>query len=152
MDQNLQNHLQERKDQQDQELQDRNQELQLIRAELRQLRTLVQQLVQNRTDSGPQLLIISGSGSSCSSHRVEGGKMAAAESDGDPPSASCSEFLNFSAKDTASRWLAAADLQQEVYRHLAMYVPRILCLGPSGGSSSREEQREEQREELACQL
>uniref|UniRef100_A0A4W6E0C8 Si:ch73-193i2.2 n=1 Tax=Lates calcarifer TaxID=8187 RepID=A0A4W6E0C8_LATCA len=54
MDQNLQNHLQERKDQQDQELQDQNQELQLIRAELRQLRTLVQQLVQNRTDSGLQ--------------------------------------------------------------------------------------------------
>uniref|UniRef100_A0A4W6E081 E3 ubiquitin-protein ligase n=1 Tax=Lates calcarifer TaxID=8187 RepID=A0A4W6E081_LATCA len=78
--------------------------------------------------------------------------MAAAESDGDPPSASRSEFLNFSAKDTASRWLAAADLQQEVYRHLAVYVPRILCLGPSGGSGSREEQREEQREELACQL
>ncbi|XP_049926523.1 E3 ubiquitin-protein ligase UBR2 [Epinephelus moara] len=45
------------------------------------------------------------------------------------------------------QWLAASDLQQEVYRHLAVYVPRILCLGPSGGSS-----REEQREELACQL
>ncbi|XP_070772718.1 E3 ubiquitin-protein ligase UBR2 [Enoplosus armatus] len=77
--------------------------------------------------------------------------MAAAQSDRDPPSALCSEFLNFSAKDTASRWLAATDLQQEVYHHLAVYVPRILCLGPSGGSS-REEQREEQREELACQL
>uniref|UniRef100_A0A3Q1FII4 E3 ubiquitin-protein ligase n=1 Tax=Acanthochromis polyacanthus TaxID=80966 RepID=A0A3Q1FII4_9TELE len=51
----------------------------------------------------------------------------------------------------SASWLAAADLQQEVYRHLAAYVPRILCLGPSGGSS-REEQREEQREELACQL
>uniref|UniRef100_A0A8C9ZSU4 E3 ubiquitin-protein ligase n=1 Tax=Sander lucioperca TaxID=283035 RepID=A0A8C9ZSU4_SANLU len=46
-----------------------------------------------------------------------------------------------------SRWLAAADLQQEIYHHLAAYVPRILCVGPSGGSS-----REEQREELACQL
>uniref|UniRef100_A0A7N6B3Y7 E3 ubiquitin-protein ligase n=1 Tax=Anabas testudineus TaxID=64144 RepID=A0A7N6B3Y7_ANATE len=33
-----------------------------------------------------------------------------------------------------------------------MYVPRILCVGPNGGVSSREEQREEQREELACQL
>ncbi|XP_067467007.1 E3 ubiquitin-protein ligase UBR2 isoform X2 [Thunnus thynnus] len=77
--------------------------------------------------------------------------MAAAESDRDPPSALCSEFLNFSAKDTASQWMAAADLQQEVHRHLALYVPRILCLGPSG-CSSREEQREEQREELACQL
>ncbi|XP_054456665.1 E3 ubiquitin-protein ligase UBR2-like [Anoplopoma fimbria] len=77
-------------------------------------------------------------------------KMAAAQSDRDP-SVLSSEFLNFSARDTASRWLAAADLQQEVYRHLAMYVPRILCLGPSGGSS-REEQREEQREDLACQL
>uniref|UniRef100_A0A7N9AXM8 E3 ubiquitin-protein ligase n=1 Tax=Mastacembelus armatus TaxID=205130 RepID=A0A7N9AXM8_9TELE len=43
-----------------------------------------------------------------------------------------------------AQWLAAADLQQEVYRHLAMYVPRILCLGGGG--------REEQREELACQL
>ncbi|KAM7409154.1 hypothetical protein PAMA_002723 [Pampus argenteus] len=77
--------------------------------------------------------------------------MAAAESDRDPPSALCSEFLNFSAKDTASRWMASVDLQQEVYHHLALYVPRILCLGPSG-CSSREEQREEQREELACQL
>ncbi|XP_070697048.1 E3 ubiquitin-protein ligase UBR2 isoform X3 [Pempheris klunzingeri] len=78
--------------------------------------------------------------------------MAAAHSDRDQPSALCSEFLSFSAKDTASRWLVAADLQQEVYCHLAMYVPRILCLGLSGGGSSREEQREEQREELACQL
>ncbi|KAM9847822.1 E3 ubiquitin-protein ligase UBR2 [Aulostomus maculatus] len=77
--------------------------------------------------------------------------MAAAESDRDPRSNLCSEFLNFSAKDTASRWAAAADLQQEVYSHLAHYVPRILCLGPSG-CSSREEQKEEQREELACQL
>ncbi|XP_038568291.1 E3 ubiquitin-protein ligase UBR2-like isoform X2 [Micropterus salmoides] len=77
--------------------------------------------------------------------------MAAAQSDRDQPSALCSEFLNFSAKDTASRWLVASDLQQEVYRHLAVYVPRILCLGPSG-CSSREEQREEQREDLACQL
>ncbi|XP_037135452.1 E3 ubiquitin-protein ligase UBR2 isoform X1 [Syngnathus acus] len=63
----------------------------------------------------------------------------------------CSEFLNFSAKDTASRWLAEGNLQVEIYRHLAENVPRILCLGPSG-CSSREEQREEQREELACQL
>lgn len=46
------------------------------------------------------------------------------------------------------RWLAAADLQQEVYHHLAVYVPRILCVGPGGGVSSREEQREE----LGCQL
>ncbi|XP_030603407.1 E3 ubiquitin-protein ligase UBR2 isoform X2 [Archocentrus centrarchus] len=75
--------------------------------------------------------------------------MAVAEAKRDPSSALCSEFLNFSAKDTASRWLAAADLQQEVYCHLAVYVPRIFCLGPCGG---REEQREEQREELACQL
>uniref|UniRef100_A0A3P9PEA9 E3 ubiquitin-protein ligase n=1 Tax=Poecilia reticulata TaxID=8081 RepID=A0A3P9PEA9_POERE len=45
------------------------------------------------------------------------------------------------------RWLACADLQQEVYRHLAEYVPRILCQG--GGMA---EQREEQREELALQL
>uniref|UniRef100_A0A8C2ZTY2 E3 ubiquitin-protein ligase n=1 Tax=Cyclopterus lumpus TaxID=8103 RepID=A0A8C2ZTY2_CYCLU len=42
-------------------------------------------------------------------------------------------------------------LLQEVSYHLAVYVPRILCLGPSGGSS-REEQREEQREDLASQL
>ncbi|XP_026164597.1 E3 ubiquitin-protein ligase UBR2 isoform X5 [Mastacembelus armatus] len=70
--------------------------------------------------------------------------MAAVEADRDPSSVLCSEFLNFSARGTASQWLAAADLQQEVYRHLAMYVPRILCLGGGG--------REEQREELACQL
>ncbi|KAM9365047.1 LOW QUALITY PROTEIN: E3 ubiquitin-protein ligase UBR2 [Pholidichthys leucotaenia] len=69
--------------------------------------------------------------------------MAAAE---DSPSLS-SAFINFSARDTASRWAAAAaDLQQEVYRHLAIYVPRILCLGPSGDS------REEQTEELGVQL
>ncbi|XP_053291780.1 E3 ubiquitin-protein ligase UBR2 isoform X1 [Pleuronectes platessa] len=71
--------------------------------------------------------------------------MAAAQTDRDPPTDP--EFVNFSAKDTSSRWLAVSDLQTEVYRHLAMYVPRILCLGASGGSS-----REEQREELACQL
>ncbi|XP_077479848.1 E3 ubiquitin-protein ligase UBR2 isoform X1 [Stigmatopora argus] len=63
----------------------------------------------------------------------------------------CSEFLNFSAKDIASGWLSEANLQVEIYRHLAEYVPKILCLGPSG-CSSREEQREEQREELSCQL
>ncbi|XP_038581958.1 general transcriptional corepressor trfA-like [Micropterus salmoides] len=158
--QNLQN--QELRDQnlQNQEPQNlQNQELEAIRAELKQLRTLVQQLVQNRTESvndnkqapPPQLLMISGSGFFSSSLRAEGGKMAAAQSDRDQPSALCSEFLNFSAKDTASRWLVASDLQQEVYRHLAVYVPRILCLGPSG-CSSREEQREEQREDLACQL
>ncbi|KAM8859992.1 E3 ubiquitin-protein ligase UBR2 isoform 2-T2 [Spinachia spinachia] len=77
--------------------------------------------------------------------------MAAAQSDRDPPFLLCSEFLNFSAKDTALRWLVSANLQQEVYHHLAVYVPRILCLGPSGGSS-REEQREEQREDLVSQM
>ncbi|XP_068590618.1 E3 ubiquitin-protein ligase UBR2 [Cebidichthys violaceus] len=77
--------------------------------------------------------------------------MAAAQSDREPPSVLCSEVLNFSAKDTASRWLSAADLQQEVYRHLSVYVPRILCVGPSG-VSSREEQKEEQKEDLASQL
>lgn len=41
----------------------------------------------------------------------------------------------------------AANLQQEVFAHLAVYVPRIFCLGPSVSSS-----REEQREDLACQL
>ncbi|XP_037321325.1 E3 ubiquitin-protein ligase UBR2 isoform X3 [Pungitius pungitius] len=77
--------------------------------------------------------------------------MASAQSDRDPPFLLCSEFLNFSAKDTALRWLVSANLQQEVYHHLAVYVPRILCLGPSGGSS-REEQREEQREDLVSQM
>ncbi|XP_075941502.1 E3 ubiquitin-protein ligase UBR2 isoform X3 [Anarhichas minor] len=78
-------------------------------------------------------------------------KMASAQSDSEPPSVLCSEVLNFSAKDTASQWLSAADLQQEVYRHLSVYVPRILCVGPSG-VSSREEQKEEQKEDLASQL
>ncbi|XP_068183041.1 E3 ubiquitin-protein ligase UBR2 isoform X1 [Antennarius striatus] len=78
--------------------------------------------------------------------------MAAAESDRDPPSALCSEFLNFSARDTATRWLEAADLKHEVYRHLAVYVPRILCLGPTPGGGGAGSSREEQREELACQL
>uniref|UniRef100_H3C3Y1 E3 ubiquitin-protein ligase n=1 Tax=Tetraodon nigroviridis TaxID=99883 RepID=H3C3Y1_TETNG len=72
----------------------------------------------------------------------------AAESDRDSPSTLSAEFLNFSAKDTSARWHLAADLQQEVYAHLAVYVPRIFCLGPSASSSSREEQRED----LACQL
>ncbi|KAJ4923807.1 hypothetical protein JOQ06_028062, partial [Pogonophryne albipinna] len=49
------------------------------------------------------------------------------------------------------RWLEAADLQQELYRHLAQYVPRILCVG-GWAASSREEHREEQREDLAVQL
>uniref|UniRef100_A0A3P9IJR3 E3 ubiquitin-protein ligase n=1 Tax=Oryzias latipes TaxID=8090 RepID=A0A3P9IJR3_ORYLA len=44
------------------------------------------------------------------------------------------------------RWWAAADLQQDLYHHLAAYVPRIF-LGRGEGNS-----REEQREELACQL
>uniref|UniRef100_A0A3B3CFX9 E3 ubiquitin-protein ligase n=1 Tax=Oryzias melastigma TaxID=30732 RepID=A0A3B3CFX9_ORYME len=43
-------------------------------------------------------------------------------------------------------WWASADLQQELYHHLAAYVPRIF-LGRGEGNS-----REEQKEELACQL
>ncbi|XP_023182974.1 E3 ubiquitin-protein ligase UBR2 isoform X2 [Xiphophorus maculatus] len=70
-----------------------------------------------------------------------------AEPSRDPPSALSADFMSFSPGDTASRWLACADLQQEVYRHLAEYVPRVLCQG--GGVA---EQREEQREELALQL
>uniref|UniRef100_A0A6Q2XMY6 E3 ubiquitin-protein ligase n=1 Tax=Esox lucius TaxID=8010 RepID=A0A6Q2XMY6_ESOLU len=57
--------------------------------------------------------------------------MAAAESDREVPSALCTEFLNFSAKDTASKWLQATDLYKEVYQHLACYVPKIYCLGPN---------------------
>ncbi|KAM4729976.1 LOW QUALITY PROTEIN: E3 ubiquitin-protein ligase UBR2 [Anableps anableps] len=67
-----------------------------------------------------------------------------AEPSRDPPFALSADFMNFSPRDTASRWLASPDLQREVYRHLAVYVPRILCQGGGG--------REEQREELACQL
>ncbi|XP_053731591.1 E3 ubiquitin-protein ligase UBR2 [Synchiropus splendidus] len=77
--------------------------------------------------------------------------MAAVEPEREQGLTLCSEFVNFSAKDTAARLAAAPDLHQELYHHFSIYVPRILCLGPSG-SSSREEQREEQREELACQL
>ncbi|XP_016521730.1 E3 ubiquitin-protein ligase UBR2 isoform X5 [Poecilia formosa] len=74
-----------------------------------------------------------------------------AEPSRDPPSALSADFMSFSPGDTASRWLACADLQQEVYCHLAEYVPRILCQG-GGMAEHREEQREEQREELALQL
>ncbi|XP_075902159.1 E3 ubiquitin-protein ligase UBR2 isoform X1 [Nelusetta ayraudi] len=79
--------------------------------------------------------------------------MAAAQLDRETQSSLCAEFLNFSAKDTAARWLEASDLQQEVYQHLAAYVPRILCVGPGGGGGGGGGgSREEQREELACQL
>uniref|UniRef100_A0A4W5PF41 E3 ubiquitin-protein ligase n=1 Tax=Hucho hucho TaxID=62062 RepID=A0A4W5PF41_9TELE len=57
--------------------------------------------------------------------------MAAAESDREVPSALCTEFLHFSAKDTASKWLQVTDLYKEVYQHLACYVPKIYCLGPN---------------------
>lgn len=57
--------------------------------------------------------------------------MAAAETDRDAPSALCSEFLNFSAKDTAANWLQVSNLPKEVYQHLACYVPKIYCLGPN---------------------
>uniref|UniRef100_A0A671L7B9 E3 ubiquitin-protein ligase n=1 Tax=Sinocyclocheilus anshuiensis TaxID=1608454 RepID=A0A671L7B9_9TELE len=57
--------------------------------------------------------------------------MAAAETDRDVPSALCSEFLNFSAKDTAAKWLQVSNLPKEVYQHLACYVPKIYCLGPN---------------------
>uniref|UniRef100_A0A8C2H8R9 E3 ubiquitin-protein ligase n=1 Tax=Cyprinus carpio TaxID=7962 RepID=A0A8C2H8R9_CYPCA len=57
--------------------------------------------------------------------------MAAAETDREAPSALCSEFLNFSAKDTAAKWLLASNLPKEVYQHLACYVPKIYCLGPN---------------------
>ncbi|XP_041922732.1 E3 ubiquitin-protein ligase UBR2 isoform X3 [Alosa sapidissima] len=64
--------------------------------------------------------------------------MAAAESDREVPSALCSEFLNFSAKDTASRWLQVSDLPREVYQHLACYVPQIYCQGPNLNPQSEE--------------
>uniref|UniRef100_A0A672TAA7 E3 ubiquitin-protein ligase n=1 Tax=Sinocyclocheilus grahami TaxID=75366 RepID=A0A672TAA7_SINGR len=57
--------------------------------------------------------------------------MAAAETDREAPSALCSEFLQFSAKDTAAKWLQASNLPKEVYQHLACYVPKIYCLGPN---------------------
>uniref|UniRef100_A0A8C2F0Y4 E3 ubiquitin-protein ligase n=1 Tax=Cyprinus carpio TaxID=7962 RepID=A0A8C2F0Y4_CYPCA len=57
--------------------------------------------------------------------------MAAVETDHDAPSALCSEFLNFSAKDTAAKWLQVSNLPKEVYQHLACYVPKIYCLGPN---------------------
>ncbi|KAM6956516.1 E3 ubiquitin-protein ligase UBR2 isoform 1-T1 [Aplochiton taeniatus] len=57
--------------------------------------------------------------------------MAAAESDREVPFALCSEFINFSAKDTALKWLQGSDLTKEVYHHLAVYVPKIYCLGPN---------------------
>ncbi|KAJ8248270.1 hypothetical protein GJAV_G00240210 [Gymnothorax javanicus] len=66
--------------------------------------------------------------------------MAAAESDREVPSALCnaSEFLDFSAKETALKWLQAADLPKEVYQHLACYVPKIYCLGPNLNPQSEE--------------
>ncbi|XP_057197580.1 E3 ubiquitin-protein ligase UBR2 isoform X2 [Triplophysa rosa] len=57
--------------------------------------------------------------------------MAAAENDREVPSVLCSEFLNFSAKDTAAKWLQVDNLPKEVYQHLACYVPKIYCLGPN---------------------
>ncbi|XP_064173858.1 E3 ubiquitin-protein ligase UBR2 isoform X1 [Anguilla rostrata] len=66
--------------------------------------------------------------------------MAAAESDREVPSALCnaSEFLDFSAKDTALKWLQVTDLPKEVYQHLACYVPKIYCLGPNLNPQSEE--------------
>uniref|UniRef100_A0A8C4YW10 E3 ubiquitin-protein ligase n=1 Tax=Gadus morhua TaxID=8049 RepID=A0A8C4YW10_GADMO len=64
--------------------------------------------------------------------------MASAESDREVSSAICSEFLRFSAKDTASAWLQASDLHKEVYQHLALYVPKIYCLGPNLNPSSED--------------
>ncbi|XP_047668062.1 E3 ubiquitin-protein ligase UBR2 isoform X5 [Tachysurus fulvidraco] len=57
--------------------------------------------------------------------------MAAAESDREAPTALCSEFLTFSSKATAAKWLQATDLPKDVYQHLACYVPKIYCLGPN---------------------
>ncbi|XP_060728093.1 E3 ubiquitin-protein ligase UBR2 isoform X4 [Tachysurus vachellii] len=57
--------------------------------------------------------------------------MAAAESDRESPTALCSEFLTFSSKATAAKWLQATDLPKDVYQHLACYVPKIYCLGPN---------------------
>ncbi|TSK42134.1 E3 ubiquitin-protein ligase UBR2 [Bagarius yarrelli] len=64
--------------------------------------------------------------------------MAAAETDRETPSALCSEFLNFSAKDTATKWLQATDLPKDVYQHLACYVPKIYCLEPNLNPQSEE--------------
>ncbi|XP_033841359.1 E3 ubiquitin-protein ligase UBR2 isoform X2 [Periophthalmus magnuspinnatus] len=67
-------------------------------------------------------------------------------SDRDPASALCAEFLSFSARDTASAWLAAPDLTAPLYAHLARLVPHLLREGQGAGL------REEQREELGVQL
>ncbi|KAJ3610249.1 hypothetical protein NHX12_022343 [Muraenolepis orangiensis] len=65
--------------------------------------------------------------------------MASAESEREVSSAAiCSEFLRFSARDTASAWLQASDLHKEVYQHLALYVPKIYCLGPNLNPSSED--------------
>ncbi|XP_031435449.1 E3 ubiquitin-protein ligase UBR2 isoform X1 [Clupea harengus] len=62
----------------------------------------------------------------------------AAAADREVPSALCSEFLNFSAKDTAAKWLQVSDLPREVYQHLARYVPQIYCQGPNLNPQSEE--------------
>ena len=35
-------------------------------------------------------------------------------------------------------WLQASDLHKEVYQHLALYVPKIYCLGPNLNPSSED--------------
>ncbi|XP_062851990.1 E3 ubiquitin-protein ligase UBR2 isoform X1 [Trichomycterus rosablanca] len=57
--------------------------------------------------------------------------MATAETEREASSALCTEFLSFSAKDVAAKWLQATDLPREVHQHLACYVPKIYCLGPN---------------------
>ncbi|MGH0154885.1 UNVERIFIED_CONTAM: hypothetical protein FKN15_044511 [Acipenser sinensis] len=59
-----------------------------------------------------------------------GGNMAA-ESEPDVQATLCSDLLNFSARDTALKWLQATDLPKDVYLHLARYVPKIFCRSPN---------------------
>ncbi|XP_058880723.1 E3 ubiquitin-protein ligase UBR2 isoform X2 [Acipenser ruthenus] len=55
----------------------------------------------------------------------------AAESEPDVQATLCSDLLNFSARDTALKWLQATDLPKDVYLHLARYVPKIFCRSPN---------------------
>ncbi|KAJ6666943.1 hypothetical protein lerEdw1_018945 [Lerista edwardsae] len=42
-----------------------------------------------------------------------------------------SSLLECSAEETALKWLQTSDLPNEIYKHLAYYVPKIYCRGPN---------------------
>ncbi|XP_060129020.1 E3 ubiquitin-protein ligase UBR2 isoform X2 [Zootoca vivipara] len=66
-----------------------------------------------------------------------GGEKMAADRETEVPAIDRS-LLECSAEETALKWLQTSDLPEEIYKHLAYYVPKIYCRGPNPAPQSED--------------